>query len=289
MKIVNDLDQNTPKWLDWRRLGIGASDAPAICGVCPYRSPYDVYLEKLDLSLQTENEWMKRGKNYEEEARIVFNTDKNHNFEPILIEHDEFSHFRASLDGYCSFNREILEIKIPGATTLQKVANGIVPKNYMYQIQWQLYVAYAQKAHLFVYHPETMKSYTLSITPDEKIRDEMIEKAHQFWADLQNGVPPEDAKKAHPIQHERSKTLMDEIVMLKAVNKANDDLISKKREELFELEGTAYSIESATAVFRRSEVSRIDYKKACQDNHLDLSKYQGKKTVTWTIKEKKFD
>lgn len=42
MALEND------EWHAWRRQGIGSSDAPAILGVCPYRTPLDVWLEKTD-------------------------------------------------------------------------------------------------------------------------------------------------------------------------------------------------------------------------------------------------
>ena len=34
-------------WLAARRSGIGGSDIAAICGLSPYQTPYDVWLDKL--------------------------------------------------------------------------------------------------------------------------------------------------------------------------------------------------------------------------------------------------
>ena len=43
--IVN-LRQNTPKWLEWRGQGIGASDAPAVMGENPWKSADYLLKEK---------------------------------------------------------------------------------------------------------------------------------------------------------------------------------------------------------------------------------------------------
>ena len=34
------------EWLEWRRMGIGGSDASVIAGVNPFRSIFDLWLDK---------------------------------------------------------------------------------------------------------------------------------------------------------------------------------------------------------------------------------------------------
>lgn len=38
------------KWLEWRRAGIGSSDAAGICGISPWSSPISVWLDKVGLA-----------------------------------------------------------------------------------------------------------------------------------------------------------------------------------------------------------------------------------------------
>ena len=37
------------EWLKARKGGVGASEAPAILGICPFRTALEVYLDKVDL------------------------------------------------------------------------------------------------------------------------------------------------------------------------------------------------------------------------------------------------
>ncbi|GHU60612.1 hypothetical protein FACS1894171_2310 [Clostridia bacterium] len=34
------------KWLDWRRKGIGGSDASIVCGISQYKTPVELFMEK---------------------------------------------------------------------------------------------------------------------------------------------------------------------------------------------------------------------------------------------------
>lgn len=44
--LVITKDMPREEWLKYRMMGIGGSDAGAICGLNPYVSPIDVFLDK---------------------------------------------------------------------------------------------------------------------------------------------------------------------------------------------------------------------------------------------------
>ena len=46
MKTV-DLNQRSPEWLQWRSQGITASDIPIILGLSPYKTPWQLWAEKV--------------------------------------------------------------------------------------------------------------------------------------------------------------------------------------------------------------------------------------------------
>ena len=50
------------EWLDWRRKGIGGSDAAAVIGVSPYSTARDLYYEKLNIVTAGDNEdnWVQK-------------------------------------------------------------------------------------------------------------------------------------------------------------------------------------------------------------------------------------
>src|SRR5271169_4709118 len=68
--LVSQQDIN---WLEMRRNKIGASDAPIIMEVSPWKTPYQLWEEKLKLRPDTvENGAMKRGKQLEKKALREF-------------------------------------------------------------------------------------------------------------------------------------------------------------------------------------------------------------------------
>ena len=42
--------ENMPytEWLEWRKKGIGGSDASVVCGISRYKSPVELWLDKTD-------------------------------------------------------------------------------------------------------------------------------------------------------------------------------------------------------------------------------------------------
>lgn len=47
--LVDTADLSREKWLEYRRLGIGGSDAAAILGISPFRTARDLYYDKLNI------------------------------------------------------------------------------------------------------------------------------------------------------------------------------------------------------------------------------------------------
>lgn len=78
------LDRN--EWLERRRQGIGSSDAAAICGLDPFRSPLAVWLDKTgQLPEQEPTERMRWGTRLESAVAAEF-TERNEHLEVSLVE-----------------------------------------------------------------------------------------------------------------------------------------------------------------------------------------------------------
>lgn len=67
-KLVNVTTLTHKEWLEWRKKGIGGSDAGAICGMNKYRSPIAVYLDKTadEVVEKPMNEAMRLGHDFED-------------------------------------------------------------------------------------------------------------------------------------------------------------------------------------------------------------------------------
>lgn len=289
MKIVT-VEPGSPQWLEWRRQGVGSSDIPAIMGVCPYKTAKDIYDDKMGKVSKKRNSAMQRGVDYEDEARTVFmrmreNEGGEGKYVPLNIEHDDNPMFKASLDGYNSFNRCIVEIKIPSRKVLDQASFGQVPANYLLQIQWQLYVSGSPKAYYFCYNPESLEAYGVDVYPDSDMIDKILEKVNGFIADWQAGIPPKSQKDTKVLGEsmerivERMASIKDEIKILEAQYKT---LLDSVLDEV----GTEQSLECSDFILTRSERSSIDYKRAAEEANVNLETYRKPSTVSWTIRKK---
>lgn len=287
MKIIEGLDHGSPQWLAWRQQGIGSSDIPAICSVCPYKSPLDIYNDKKGLSKNRRNSAMQRGIDYEDEARNVFvrsRVSQRSSWDPVNVEHEE-TVFKASLDGYDPYTNCILEIKIPNRKVLDMARYGQVPIHYLYQIQWQLYVTGCPKCFYFCYNPDTLESYCVEVYPDQAIRDLIYAKAVQFWHDVINGLPP-PAKKPKKSANDHAAAILGRMLECKESEKIFTDIYKKLLAELIEMDGIEDGIESDSATLSVSERSSYDYKKAAEDAGVNLENYKKASTKIWVVKAK---
>ena len=57
--LVDTTNLSREEWLEWRRCGIGGSDAAAILGISPFRTARDLYYDKLGIAVdQDESNWV---------------------------------------------------------------------------------------------------------------------------------------------------------------------------------------------------------------------------------------
>jgi len=196
MKIIDHI-QGSSEWLNWRKGIITGTDASVIIGSNPFKSPLDLYEEKLGLvSQQSDNAAMKRGRDLEPIARQIAIEEIGVHFEPICVVHSDYYFMGASLDGYSECNGSILEIKCPSKDTHRLAVGGDIKPYYMTQIQHQLACTGALKCYYFSYNPEyTEMIAILEIKPDLDYIKAMIEAERKFYEEhlcLMN--PPETWK-----------------------------------------------------------------------------------------------
>jgi putative phage-type endonuclease len=99
MRLIN-LKPNTPEWLEERRRGLGASDAPIVMGVSPYKTRRQLWESKLGLRADEGESFITElGHKFEPMARAQFSIETNIDLVEAFAVHDEFEYLRASLDG----------------------------------------------------------------------------------------------------------------------------------------------------------------------------------------------
>lgn len=217
----------TEQQLSARKKGIGGSDAAAIAGLSKWKTPLDVYRDKLGLSeMQKENKFMRFGNILEpiilkEYSEITGNkvctakmqTSKKY---PWMI---------GNIDGWAFGKNIVVECKTASIYTLEQWGDpgtDEMPTEYLLQCAHYAIVCDASKVDLAVLiGGNDFRIYTYE--RNEKLEEGLIEKERKFWHEhiLAQAPPepmtPEDVLKLYPDSAEKQ-------VM------ANNNLIAKAYE-----------------------------------------------------------
>ncbi len=190
----------TPEQLEARKLGIGGSDVGAILGICNYRTPLDVYKDKLGLSEPEDlsaNDRVHFGNVLEdivaqEYARRegVSVRRRNQHFA-----HKQYPFMLANIDRSVDGMRRIVECKTTDkfyAMTDHWGDTGTdqVPETYLLQVAHYMAVLNYDDAHLacLVGGNEYRR---FDIERDSELEEMMIEAEKEFWFDnVLAQVPP---------------------------------------------------------------------------------------------------
>ena len=152
MSAILKLVQGTQEWHDHRARSRNASETPAVLGVSPFQTPYQLWLLKTGRAEQKRTPAMRRGSELEPTARAAYELHTGQIMEPLVIQDGEYS---ASLDGITLDGDLVLEIKCPmkgrDSELWQAVEQGTVPEYYGWQVEHQMMVSAAHRTHLWVF------------------------------------------------------------------------------------------------------------------------------------------
>lgn len=119
--LVSTEGMSYSDWLDYRRRGIGGSDASVICGINRYKSPVELWMEKTNqLQVQESGEAAYWGTQLEPFVRDEFTkrTGIEVSKPSVILQSTEHSFMLANLDGICevqNVGRCIFEAKTASA------------------------------------------------------------------------------------------------------------------------------------------------------------------------------
>ena len=183
-KIVA-LDQGSDAWLDWRRGGIGGSDAPAIMGENPWKSPDDVLREKLGLaSGEGDSAAMARGVALEPAARRRYAEFVGMDIRPRCLQSVEHDWLIASVDGLSADAGRVVEIKC-GESVYRRTALRRRPPSYYYgQLQHILAVTGLGGIDFWCYLPSRPEVH-VRVARDEGYIRRLVETEREFWSVVQ--------------------------------------------------------------------------------------------------------
>ena len=181
MPRIERLHQNTPEWHRWRMQGIGASDAPVIMGETPFKTARNLWSIKTGRTREDEaGPAARRGRALERFARRVYERQTGIQVEPLCLVHEEFEWMRASLDGLSFDGSTLLEIKCPlNPRDRASAHEGRIPSHYRAQLQHQLEVSGAERAHYWSFHGTD--GILIEMSPETEYAKRLVEAEAAFW------------------------------------------------------------------------------------------------------------
>jgi len=191
MPKIERLQQNTSEWHQWRRQGLGASDAPVIMGDAGFRTPHMLWSIKTGrMHEEAAGPAARRGRALEHLARQAYEREVGIQMEPLCLVHDDLRWLRASLDGLSFDGSTVLEIKCPLSARDQALAKeGTVPSQYFAQLQHELEVSRAEEAHYWSF--DGSAGSLVRVRPERDYLKRLLDAEAAFWRLVTENVWPE--------------------------------------------------------------------------------------------------
>ena len=172
--------QGSPEWLSYLRSKLGASDAPIVMQVIPWRTPLQLWQEKLGIGPpQKETAAMRYGTETEEFARQAYIAHTGIEVKPEVVLHPDQDFMMASLDGLNREFKTAVEIKCPGKEDHFLAVTKKIPAKYFPQCQHQLMVTGLRS--MFYYSFDGEVGVSVEVLRDEAYIADMFEKQQAFW------------------------------------------------------------------------------------------------------------
>lgn len=280
---MNELVQRSDEWLAMRRNFIGSSDAPVVMGVSPWKTPYQLWEEKLGLTEQkAPNSAMLYGINNEEIARKSFEEKTGLLMFPQVIFSDEHDFMMASLDGMDIDGINVVEIKCAGKEDHEKAKSGKAPDHYYPQLQHIISVAKLE--YIWYYSFNAGDGILLKIYRDDSYISKLIEKEREFFECIQNFASP--ALMSGDYQTMRDDMWVTCASDWREVQKQLRSLVkteSELREQLVGMCRGQSSSGGGIRVTRTLQKGRIDYSEIEELKNIDLERYRKQPVEYWRI------
>lgn len=231
-KLVSTLNLPREDWLQYRKQGIGGSDAGAICGFNPYRTAMQVYYDKTSDEIEDiDNEAMRQGREFEEYVarRFTEETGKKVRRANAMLYDENNPFMLADVDRMIVGENAGLECKTASPFMSEYWKDDKIPLSYQMQCYHYMSVCNADTWYLAVLiYGREFKVYKLE--RDEEIIANLIQLEKNFWENhvLARVLPePDGSKLADSVIAEYFKESTGAVIPLQGF----DDKL-KRREEL---------------------------------------------------------
>lgn len=232
------IEQRTPEWLAWKKGRIGASDAPVLLKVSPFKTELQLYEEKVKEKKVVVNDSMRAGTHYEEAARLAACEKLGVNYTPACFDHPYRDYMCASLDGWDEHNG-VLELKMANAQDHEMAKAGIIPEKYVPQVQAQLATAVHMFAAYGSYVVRDGKIFDITfvmLRKDPTMVEQIEGSAEEFWDRIISFNEPEPSERDF-IRLEDKGDLAKKLRAIKMLKKQAEEDINLVEREILGITG----------------------------------------------------
>ena len=199
--ILNRLtsQEHQEEWLRIRKSYLTGTDAGAVCGMNPYKSAMQVYVDKTGPEIEvTDNEAMRLGRDLEDyvAGRFTEATGKKVRKSNAMYVSDEHPFMMANVDRLVVGECAGLECKTASPYTAERWKDGNVPEWYYLQCQHYMKVLEMDRWYLAVLIFGKGFQYTC-LERDEELLNDLVSIEKNFWENHVQAkvLPPPDGSR----------------------------------------------------------------------------------------------
>ncbi|PAB61340.1 YqaJ viral recombinase family nuclease [Anaeromicrobium sediminis] len=300
--LVNTLSMNHEEWLDQRSKGIGGSDAAAIAGLNPWKSPIGVYLDKTGQAESlNDNERMRIGRDLEDYVaqRFVEETGLKVRRRNAILQHPEYDFMLANIDRDIVGVKEGLECKTTNSYSKKDWEEDKIPIHY--EIQCHHYMAVTgYDAWWIAVLIGNEKFVYKKIMRDEDVINHLMSIEKDFWLNnvISLEIPAPDGSKdadnilreMHQISNPKSSINLEGCEFISKLERLDElkemlkklETEKKQIEQEFQLEmgeNELALVEDRKITWKTTKSNRFDSKKFKVD-HPELYKEYAKESIS---------
>jgi len=183
IRLMDTRDLSHDQWLDMRRRGIGGSDVAAICNMSRYRSPMNVYLDKLgEIPSLEDNAKMKAGRMLEPIIADWFSEETGLKVwrRNAIYQHPEHDFMLANIDREVMGENAGLEIKNTSEYCREDWSGTQAPTEYILQCNHYMAVTGKEKWFICVLIGGWDLQWRV-IERDEELIQNLVTVEREFW------------------------------------------------------------------------------------------------------------
>lgn len=185
-----------------RKQFLGGSDIGVLMGANPYKTPYQLFLEKRgELPPEEENDAMRWGTAFEEFIRaeairltgLTFRRSRKryrHPDYPFLVAHVDGIRSDAVLECKTTTSRMLSQYGNHG-DLIEEVEGGLCPPSHFFQMQWYMLLTKKPVCYYAVGVLDNREVRVLKCVENRASQAEILSRALSYWADVQSGNEPE--------------------------------------------------------------------------------------------------